>query len=487
MAVTLDLPRRNLPRREVAISLRSKGLIAVCVVVAAVLLTGLYVANQRQGLVRIVQEVETNHAVQGMLGSVINRIARSMLEPSDVAPTVRDPQLKVGLERMREVLPALDQEVRDLEALLDLPPAKIAPHVLPELRDRQQQLIGKLHELLNSMQQRSAELSKEYRDSQQAISVAIISTHVAAVLGSIIAVLIFFTHIARDIKALQDRADAIVNGYSGPPLPNRRGDEIGGLIAAVNRMQVDLRRHERQRELNREQAFHQEKMAAVGSIASAIGHEVSNPIAAISGVAQFMVDETKGDASPKTVALHDFASEILRQSERITLILRQLGTLTSAPSPEPKLLDLNALIRSTCGFIGYDKRFRGIEFDYDLDAALPAVTAIADHLTQVLMNLLINAADATADCAPASACISISSRREDGSIRVDIRDNGHGMDAAVLARAFDESFTTKPAGKGRGIGLYLCKTLVEEAGGRITLESSPGTGTLATLRLPLAA
>ena len=482
MAATLDLPRRTLRRREVAISLRSKGLIAVCIVVGAVLLTGLYVAGERQGLVRIVQEVETNNAMQGMVGTVINRLARAILEPTDQAPTARDPQLKLALERVRETLPALDQEVRDLEAMLDLPRSRLTTEMAAELRDREQQLIGKLHELLNSLQRRSGELASEYRDSQRAISLAIITTHVAAVLGSVTAVLIFFTRIARDIKALQDRAVAIVNGYSGPPLANRRGDEIGGLIDAVNLMQVDLRRHERQREVTREQMFHQEKMAAVGSIASAIGHEVSNPIAAISGVAQFMVDETAKEESEKGKALHGFASEIVRQSERITLILRQLGTLTSAPSPEPRLLDLNALVRTTCGFIGYDKRFRGVEFDFDLDPDLPAVTAVADHLTQVLMNLLINAADAMDN--GDTRRIVISTRRDGDFIRVDIRDNGHGMEAGVLARAFDESFTTKPPGKGRGIGLYLCKTLMEEAGGRIALESSPGVGTTATLHLP---
>jgi signal transduction histidine kinase len=472
-------------RREIRLSLRAKAVLAVSVVVAFVLVTGLYVANERQGLVRIVQEVESNHAMQGMVGTVVNRLAGSLVNARAAEPgSQAGRDLLTGLDRLREALPALDQEVVDLQALLDTPRDRLAPEALAELQDRERQLIGKMHEILDLLQKRSAELSTEYRDSQRAISVAIVTTHVAAVLGSLAAVLVFFTRIARDIKALQDRAAAIVDGYSGPPLAKRRHDEIGGLIDAVNRMQVDLRRHEQQQEVTRQQRFHQEKMAAVGSIASAIGHEVSNPIAAISGVAQFMVDETGADDSPKSKALHDFAAEILKQSQRITLILRQLGALTTPPSPEPKLLDLNELIQSTCAFIRYDKRFRRVYFDLELDAGLPAVTAVADHLTQILMNLLINAADAMDHIAAEGASrIRIATHLADGGIQVTIRDNGRGMDAAVLAKAFEESFTTKPAGKGRGIGLFLCKTLMEEAGGRIALESTPDVGTTATLFL----
>jgi signal transduction histidine kinase len=485
MATAIDSPRAAYGRREVHLSLRAKGVLAVSVVVACVLLTGLFVANERQGLVGIVQQIEADHAAQGMIGTVINRLGRSLTEGEAAVPgSPAARELKTGLERLREVFPAINQEVVDLEQLLDTPRERLAPEALAELRDRERQLIGKMHEFLNVLQKRSAQLAGKYRDSQRAISIAIVSTHVAAVLGSLAAVLIFFTRIARDIKALQDRAVAIVAGYSGAPLPNRRTDEIGGLIDAVNRMQVDLRRSEQQQEVTRQQRFHQEKMAAVGSIASAIGHEVSNPIAAICGMARFMMGKTRdGEAGPASRALHECAADILAQGERITHILRQLGTLTTPPSPVAKLLDLNALIRSTCSFICYDRRFREVEFEFDLHADLPAVNGIADHLTQILMNLLINAADAL-DHRADRGRIRIATRRVEGGIEVELADNGRGMDAEVLARAFDESFTTKPAGKGRGIGLYLCKTLMEEAGGRIALRSVPDAGTTATLFLP---
>jgi signal transduction histidine kinase len=298
---------------------------------------------------------------------------------------------------------------------------------------------------------------------------------------------VFFTRLAKDIKRLQDRAEAVVAGYAGEPLVKNRTDEIGGLIDAVNRMQVDLRRWEQQQEITRQQRMHQEKMAAVGSLAAAIGHEVSNPIAAISGVAQAMIDETKDDPSKTCKVLHDFAVLIYKQAERISLIMRQMATLTTPHSPDPELLDLNELIRSTCGFVSYDKRFNGIEFDFDLDRDLPALTAVADHITQILMNLLINAADAMDQSTGAARQrIRISTRLVGAEVQLKIVDTGHGMSPEVLKKAFQESFSTKPAGKGRGIGLFLCKTLVESGGGRIELVSEQGVGTTANLFLPLS-
>jgi len=166
--------------------------------------------------------------------------------------------------------------------------------------------------------------------------------------------------------------------------------------------------------------------------------------------------------------------------------MRQMATLTAPRSPEPELLNLNALVQSTCGFIRYDSRFRKIQFEEILDHDLPAITAVSDHITQILMNLLINAADAfDGDCDVGDCRIRIATRILGDEIALSVTDNGRGMTPDVLARAFDESFTTKPAGQGRGIGLFVCKSLIEADGGRIEIASIPGQGTTATIHIPL--
>jgi len=347
-------------------------------------------------------------------------------------------------------------------------------------------VMARLIELANELETRGKELSQRYRDTQQYISTFAIAANVVGAVASIAVIIVFFTRLAKDIKRLQDRSVAIVGGYSGAPLKNTRKDEVGGLIDAVNRMQGDLRRWEQQLEVARQQRSHHEKMAAVGSLAAAISHEVSNPIAAIAGVAQFIVDETKREDQRSNRTVNEFAAQILTQTERIARIMRKMATVTAPHPPEAELLDLNALIQSTCGFMGYDNRIRGVEFDFDLGHDVPAITAVADHITQVLTNLLINAADAMDQgTEPGRRRIRIGTITVADGVQVSVTDNGCGMSPEVLAKAFDESFTTKAAGGGRGIGLFVCKSLIEEGGGRIVLHSSPGEGTTVDLFLPL--
>jgi signal transduction histidine kinase len=338
---------------------------------------------------------------------------------------------------------------------------------------------------VSGLQTRATELSREYHDTQQNVSMFAVAANVVGAAASIAVIIVFFTRLAKDIRRLQDRAVAIVAGYDGEPLQNTRRDEVGGLIESVNRMQVDLRRSEQQMEVARQQRSHQEKMAAVGSIAAAIGHEVSNPIAAIAGVAQFIVDETRRDDRPSSKSINEFAAQILSQTERIARIMRKLATATAPHPQEAELLDLNALIQSTCGFISYDRKLRGIEFEFDLAHDVPAVTAVADHVTQILMNLVINASDAMEGIPdPARRRIRIASRALAEAVQVSVSDYGRGMTPEVVARAFDESFTTKPAGRGQGIGLFVCKSMMDEVGGRIEIESTPNAGTTVNLCFP---
>ena len=255
-------------------------------------------------------------------------------------------------------------------------------------------------------------------------------------------------------------------------------------MEAVNRMQIELRHREQQLAISREQRFHQEKMAAVGSLAAAVAHEINNPIAAIAGIAQSMRDTARSGPAATGKAESQLADLILEQTRRIATISRQIAELTAPHSPEPELLDLNTLVQSTCSFLAYDRRFRNIDLVLELDSGIPAVTAIADYLTQVLMNLLINAADALENVAGRKPAIHIATRPDQRGVLLQVRDNGHGMNEAVLARAFEESYTTKPATKGRGLGLFLCKALIEDCGGRIELESTPNVGTTALVHLP---
>ena len=493
---TSSSDRRGTPVR---LTLRAKGVLAVLILIAYLALIAVIVADQRSNLALRVQELDSHQTALGVLHPAVNVLAHTLVATQQLMNAQDDGQasgnqllqelhleeLNVALEQLRIAFPALDGDIERFRTATGAVLGRASHQNLAPMRDSAQVLLARLQDVMRTLQKESAELAQRYQANQQFLSVFAISANVLGAVASVVVILVFFTRLAGDINRLQNRAAAIVAGYDGDPLENSRSDEVGGLIDAVNRMQVDLRHWERQQELNRQQRFHQEKMAAVGSIAAAIGHEVRNPMAAISGVAQFIADESAADLRPQARQIREFALQILGQTERISHILRQLATLTTPRLPEPELLNLNALVQSTCGFIRYDKRFDRIRFELNLDPGLPAVTAVSDHLMQILMNLLINAADAFEGAVhPEESVIRVETGVMDDAIRLAVIDNGRGMTPDVLAKAFDESFSTKPAGQGRGIGLFVCRGLIEKGGGRIELASTPGAGTTATVRIP---
>jgi signal transduction histidine kinase len=293
---------------------------------------------------------------------------------------------------------------------------------------------------------------------------------------------VFFTRLSGDPRRLGEQALEVVRGRR-EPIAVTRGDEVGRLMDSVNRMQEILREREQALEVTRQQRFHHEKMAAVGSLAAAVAHEINNPIAAIQGVAESIRGNCENEHCGN-LGTRCHPDLILSHTRRIAQITRQLADLTSARSEEAEWVDLNELLRSTANFVGFDRRLRHARLDLALDPSVPAVWAVPDHITQVAMNLVLNAADAIAESGDREGRVAISTQPNGAFVRFAVTDNGMGMVPEVLARAFDEAFTTKPAGRGSGIGLFMCKTLVERAGGRIGIDSRPGEGTRVEVDLP---
>jgi signal transduction histidine kinase len=253
---------------------------------------------------------------------------------------------------------------------------------------------------------------------------------------------------------------------------------------AINRMQRELRERETRLEMSRQQQLHKEKMAAVGSLASAIAHEINNPIMAIAGVAQAIAEPGPRDPDDSDDNDSRRAELILEHTRRIAQITRQISEFSLPQSAEPQLVDLNGLIRNTCNFIRFDKRFRRIDIKLDLDNQLPAIHAVADHMTQVVINLLVNAADALEAIIDRRPELRVATCRRGERVEIAVVDNGVGMDGETLRHACDEFFTTKARGKGSGLGLFLCKTLVEQDRGDLSIKSEPGIGTQVIISFP---
>jgi C4-dicarboxylate-specific signal transduction histidine kinase len=176
------------------------------------------------------------------------------------------------------------------------------------------------------------------------------------------------------------------------------------------------------------------------------------------------------------------------QIGRIAWIIGHLRSFSRNEEPAPLgSTPIGAIIDDTLGLLRTQLRSHGIAIELELAEPLPAVRGDPRRLEQVLVNLLSNARDAL-DALPSNAQRTIQIRAttapEHRAVLLEVSDNGPGMPADVRDRLFEPFFTTKDAGKGTGLGLSIVRTIVDECGGRIQVESEPGAGTTFRIELP---
>ncbi|HAT51591.1 MAG: PAS domain S-box protein [Nitrospirae bacterium] len=244
----------------------------------------------------------------------------------------------------------------------------------------------------------------------------------------------------------------------------------------------ERRRAQAELESARRKSFQQEKMAAVGTLAAGIVHEIGNPIAAISGLVDELLDCIH---TGQPVTFVEPLGLVQQQIQRLLTITREVSAFSQPQTDDRHLLDINGLIESTLRLMRFDKRVGTLETRLHLDRSLPALEGSEGQLRQVFINLIINAADALDGMKRENPWITVTSSLQDGWVVVAIEDNGPGMDEEVKKHAFDAFFTTKPVGRGTGLGLSLCFNIISEHGGDIMIDSQPGEGACFKVRLPI--
>jgi len=222
---------------------------------------------------------------------------------------------------------------------------------------------------------------------------------------------------------------------------------------------------------------HAEKMAAVGQLVSGVAHEVNNPLTAILGFADLLMDNRElPESARKDLRV------ILQEAQRTKQIVQNLLSFARQMPPQWKPVHLNPILKRTIQLRAYDFHSRGVAVTENYDDGLPLVMGDSQQLQQVFLNILNNAYDAVWESASGPR-IEISSHREGAFVEVSFRDNGHGI--SQPDRIFDPFFTTKQVGKGTGLGLSICYGIVKEHGGEIfCANNSEQPGATFTVRFP---
>ncbi len=224
-------------------------------------------------------------------------------------------------------------------------------------------------------------------------------------------------------------------------------------------------------------------------IASAM-HEIGSPLVAIEGGLEYLLVLLSEPDESSAPAMLDITSKMLNEARRVNNIKIEFTGLFRDGMGAIDLHDLNALVRRACNLMGYDKRMINISVDFELDTNISAVRFNEGKLLQVILNLLANSADALVECYWRSdKKIKIITRKVDSFIRMSIEDNGIGMSVDILEKSADIYFTTKNSelpNSGSGLGLVICKDLIQQMGGKMLIESKLDQGTAVHLDFIMA-
>jgi signal transduction histidine kinase len=247
-------------------------------------------------------------------------------------------------------------------------------------------------------------------------------------------------------------------------------------IAEVERATLELKQAQTQ-------VVRSERLASVGRLAAGLAHEIGNPLAALMGLQDLLLD---GELEPQEQK--DFVKRMRAETERIHRTLRDLLQFArptrEAVDGKPAPGDVEAAIHDTAALVVHQASMQQLELRIDVYPGVPKVTLATEQLVQVLLNLILNAADALQG--QAGGQITVVARTINEGVRILVEDNGAGVPAEAADHIFEPFFTTKGVGQGTGLGLSVCQSLVAAAGGALGLDSTYSSGARFVIQLPVA-
>ncbi len=380
-----------------------------------------------------------------------------------------DPEIQTFLDNQRKTFDRYRASIEALDiAATDRKPQfeQIALSIVEELNSRSLELSDRA---LRHLSLRSDDMTADVSRAWRVLCVTMIS---ALICGGIVA----FHLKNRITRPVEQLLDGISRARSGQPGGTRLSpdadEEFRQLADAFDRAYGELKS-------TQDNMVQAEKMAAIGTLAAGVAHEVGNPLSSISAVVQVMLRKCEDDTQSKQLHL------ILAETRRISKIIRDLLTF-SRPSDQSirEAVDIGAVVDRMLTLVGYDRRTREVEISCKSLSEVGPVLGDPDRILLVFLNVVMNAIDAIVEQGGRGK-LSISAQAVDGKAVILFADDGPGMTEQQLKSAFEPFVTSKEPGKGTGLGLWISHQVIKQHEGSIRIDSQMGQGVTVTIALPL--
>jgi len=264
---------------------------------------------------------------------------------------------------------------------------------------------------------------------------------------------------------------------------------LGEINQFTQKLETKVQERTEQLKAAQKKLVQSDRLASLGQLSASVAHEINNPVSGVLNLSMLMQRMLTDDGVPpaRLVEFRRYLSQVINETSRVGHIVSDLLAFSRRGKPQRAPADLNRIVRMTLSLVQHKLKLSNVSVEADLNEGLPPVLCDPSQIQQVVLNLVLNAAEATqskgVDKRPGR--VSVTTFIADGMEMLTVADNGEGIPPENLAKIFDPFFTTKSEGKGVGLGLAVSYGIIQAHGGDIEVKSAAGAGATFTVSLPL--
>lgn len=260
-------------------------------------------------------------------------------------------------------------------------------------------------------------------------------------------------------------------------------DEINQFTESL---EMKIRERTDQLKVAHQKLLHSDRLSSLGQLSASVAHEINNPVSGVLNLAMLMQRIMKEGGVPKErlEEFRKYLSQVVHETARVGRIVQDLLAFSRRSKPQRSKVDINSVIRSTVNLLDHKLKLLGVQIDLNLQQDLPTVHSDSSQMQQVILNLIMNAAEAAQGKTDGKVTVTTRIDEHIHQMIFQVADNGEGISDENLSKIFSPFFTTKGEGKGVGLGLAVVFGIIEAHKGDIDVRSTIHQGTTFTVNLP---